>query len=856
MAQVRKLSPEQLQEEFDKIQRAVAFTRGLKRDGSPMTTAFSKKLKTGDVEVDVEAPSHGVPQEVEVEAPSQDVSREKVDAPSHSQNYSELKKGVHTSQSTILIKEGDPDAEHKLCIKYASDEDFASDCDTPVHLYAVVDWELLPTGLGSINAIYRLDNSRKYFTSLREILHLVTRADLMTIYGRVMTFYQDKKAEGVGLVLWGDLKILMDSPEVNDGSDFWKNQHTWSIQNWKLYSFSGVHVLETVSGLVIHMFVDKKYPLTINLIERMLDHQLEICHGTVGNELTTAVQLIAFLKKQISDSKRPKVHEWVINSPCYHNKELASPEQTATAEVVPKSVAGSSFPAASSTYVVPTGRVVVPTGRYVVPAGKAHCKNQQRERMVYGNNYNKVNYNYTTKRTHPNSQRNMVPRAVLMKTGLKPFNTAKIINTVHPKSIVFSAKPMPHFSKIAQSTIRRPFQPKIVLTNKRFTQKVNTAKAQAVNTARPKAVKTGRPNFVVVNAVRVNQANVAKASACWGKPQQDDIGFVDSGWSRHMTGNIAYLSYFKEFDGGWDTKIPQSSGPPVKVGDEAVHKELGNRMERDATTASSLEADHIRYALSASPTIYTSLIEQFWKTSTLCTIDDGVLGITATIDRKKSLSNWLLWVQHQGEEPSIQTTPKIPPSKITSSPSLSSHHTLISTPITPTKEAAPMPHESPLHSVHSLRRDEGSMKQHELMDLVTKLTDRIGVLKQDLQQTKKTYSTALTRLILRVKSWRKMSRHAKLGEGLGLLFQRMKMLQRILPNRGGRSLILIQIPQSHCTANIAVSTADAAVTTASASISIVSPPRVSTAEDISGAETLVYIRRSASKAKDKGKAIM
>ncbi|GJY84442.1 putative ribonuclease H-like domain-containing protein [Tanacetum coccineum] len=31
---------------------------------------------------------------------------------------------------------------------------------------------------------------------------------------------------------------------------------------------------------------------------------------------------------------------------------------------------------------------------------------------------------------------------------------------------------------------------------------------------------------------------------------------------------------------GRDTKIPQSSGPPVKVGDEAVHKELGDRMER------------------------------------------------------------------------------------------------------------------------------------------------------------------------------------------------------------------------------------------------------------------------------------
>ncbi|GJT04822.1 putative ribonuclease H-like domain-containing protein [Tanacetum coccineum] len=41
---------------------------------------------------------------------------------------------------------------------------------------------------------------------------------------------------------------------------------------------------------------------------------------------------------------------------------------------------------------------------------------------------------------------------------------------------------------------------------------------------------------------------------------------------------------------GRDTKIPQS-GPPIKVGDEVVHKELGDIMERAATTASSLEAE-------------------------------------------------------------------------------------------------------------------------------------------------------------------------------------------------------------------------------------------------------------------------
>ncbi|GJT78025.1 ribonuclease H-like domain-containing protein [Tanacetum coccineum] len=101
------------------------------------------------------------------------------------------------------------------------------------------------------------------------------------------------------------------------------------------------------------------------------------------------------------------------------------------------------------------------------------------------------------------------------------------------------------FSKTTQSTIRRPYQSKTVLSNKRFNQTNNTVKAKAVNTARPKAVNTARPHSAVVNAVRVNQAN--------GKPQQDDTGFIDSGCSRHMTGNIAYLLDFKKFDGGYVT---------------------------------------------------------------------------------------------------------------------------------------------------------------------------------------------------------------------------------------------------------------------------------------------------------------
>ncbi|GJR00362.1 hypothetical protein Tco_0523346 [Tanacetum coccineum] len=312
MKHVKSFSDDQLKTEFDKIRTAAAdlqsqnIRRSLKRPGVDLEQTSTKKSKSteapkSDVPADSQQPSVEVPSTTAYTAQNIGSSPKKVGTRKKRLG----RKGVHPSHSTIPIEDGDPEAEHKMCIKYASDVDSASDDDNPVNFFAVVDWELLPTGLGWINVLYRKDNSRKCFTSLREILHLVTRADLMTIYGRVMTFYQDKQAEGVGLVLWGDLKVLIDSPEVNDGSDVWKNQNTWSIQSWKLYSYSGVHVLETVDGLVLHMFVDKKYPLSVNLIERMLDHQLEICHDTVGNELTTAVQLIAFLKKQISDSRRP-----------------------------------------------------------------------------------------------------------------------------------------------------------------------------------------------------------------------------------------------------------------------------------------------------------------------------------------------------------------------------------------------------------------------------------------------------------------------------------------------------------------------------------------------------------------------
>ncbi|GKA17529.1 hypothetical protein Tco_0697366 [Tanacetum coccineum] len=173
---------------------------------------------------------------------------------------------------------------------------------------------------------------------------------------------------------------------------------------------------------------------------------------------------------------------------------------------------------------------------------QADCNYHQRERVVSGKNYTRVIYNYSAKKAHPSAHRNIVPRAVLMKIGLRPLNTVRPVNTAHPKTTVYSARPMPHFSKSAQSTVKRPYQIRTTLTNKNFSQKVNTAKGKFYTT-RPKVVNTARPNSVVVNAVRENQ----------GHPQKEDQGYVDSGCSRHMTRNMSYLLDFKDFDGGYVT---------------------------------------------------------------------------------------------------------------------------------------------------------------------------------------------------------------------------------------------------------------------------------------------------------------
>ncbi|GJT98581.1 putative ribonuclease H-like domain-containing protein [Tanacetum coccineum] len=153
------------------------------------------------------------------------------------------------------------------------------------------------------------------------------------------------------------------------------------------------------------------------------------------------------------------------------------------------------------------------------------------------NNARRVNHQNSQGLTHPHSKRNFVPRAVLMKFGLKTLNTARQnssrasvntarpINTAYPRPTVNCARPLSNVFNKAHSHVRRPFNKFTTYKNSNFNEKVNTVKGN-VTIVRPKAV---------------------------ANPQLElqEKGVINSGCSRHMTGNKSYLSNYEEINGGF-----------------------------------------------------------------------------------------------------------------------------------------------------------------------------------------------------------------------------------------------------------------------------------------------------------------
>ncbi|GJU79827.1 hypothetical protein Tco_1282192, partial [Tanacetum coccineum] len=74
-----------------------------------------------------------------------------------------------------------------------------------------------------------------------------------------------------------------------------------------------------------------------------------------------------------------------------------------------------------------------------------NCTYHQKKKVVSGNNYNRVDNYYYAKTLHHRTHKNVTPRAILLRTDLKPLSIAKSVYTAHPKPTVHCTRPKTHF---------------------------------------------------------------------------------------------------------------------------------------------------------------------------------------------------------------------------------------------------------------------------------------------------------------------------------------------------------------------------------------------------------------------------
>nr|GEU33438.1 hypothetical protein [Tanacetum cinerariifolium] len=125
---------------------------------------------------------------------------------------------------------------------------------------------------------------------------------------------------------------------------------------------------------------------------------------------------------------------------------------------------------------------------------------------------------------------------IIMKnkwSSLVSLNAARPVPTAVTQSSMKSTWPVKHVFHMEHSPVRRTINPRTTTKNSNFNKNVTTVK---------------------VNVVHGNKDNAEKASTYWCENQNQalkDKGVIDSGCSRHMTGNIYFLSDFEEINRGY-----------------------------------------------------------------------------------------------------------------------------------------------------------------------------------------------------------------------------------------------------------------------------------------------------------------
>ncbi|GJX29317.1 hypothetical protein Tco_0237396 [Tanacetum coccineum] len=237
-----------------------------------------------------------VPMDLEIEkekkkpAEFQEIEEEQIEKDTSKKTTGKRKKYLprRRTRSTAKkqkVEQDDEKEELKNYLDIVPREDVAVDVESLSTKYPIVDWK---TYTLSENFMYykiiRGDGSSKNYKILSEMLYDFDRQDVVELYRLVKERYSSSKPEGYDLMLWGDLHTLF---EPDEESEIWMNQNEYNLISWSLCDFCGVHILLMQNGIAIHMLTEKKYPLSQEMISKMLSKRLE-----VDQESTQAYELL------------------------------------------------------------------------------------------------------------------------------------------------------------------------------------------------------------------------------------------------------------------------------------------------------------------------------------------------------------------------------------------------------------------------------------------------------------------------------------------------------------------------------------------------------------------------------------
>ncbi|GKD13314.1 hypothetical protein Tco_1197721, partial [Tanacetum coccineum] len=171
-------------------------------------------------------------------------------------------------------------------------DDVAIDIESLATKYPIIDWK---AHILNENMMYyqiiRADGSSKNYKIFNKMLDDFDRQDVIDLHRLVNERYETTSPEGYDLLLWGDMKTLF---EPNKEDEIWKNQQDYNLISWRLFDSCGVHVLLMNIGVAIHMMIEKKYPLTQEMLLRMLNRRLDVDY-----ESEMAFELLRFTKSQL-----------------------------------------------------------------------------------------------------------------------------------------------------------------------------------------------------------------------------------------------------------------------------------------------------------------------------------------------------------------------------------------------------------------------------------------------------------------------------------------------------------------------------------------------------------------------------